>query len=811
MESLLRDLRHAARGLARSPGFAAVAILCLALGVGAATAIFSFADTLLLRAAPFPAADRLVVIYGQFVKDGIDWAPMSGYEYLDLAEQAKSLEKTAALIPLTLNLTGDGGEPTRVNCGRVSAGLFDLLRVPPEIGRTFTASEDVFGRNEVVILSYALWQRHFEGSPAVLGRRILLDDKPFEVVGVMPRSFRALIPNQELWVPIAMNLAALPPRSARGLSVVGRLAPGASSQKLEAELAVIADRFVREYPEAYPADGGFRLHFRSIREEMAGRFGPMVLFVSFAAVLVLLIACANVASLLLARALTREREMALRAALGARRSTIVRQLLVESALLSLVGGAVGVVLAYWALKALLTTIPSRVFPIMARVEFSGRALLFGLAAALLTGLLFGLAPAWRAFRVDVVERLKEGSKGSGGGERQPLRAGLVIAQVALALAVLSAATLLDRSLTKLQEVDPGFQAEGVLAAPLLLPRRLAAEPAQMTNWFGALVERMENIPGATSAGLVTQLPLVGDNLVAAVHAVGGDAGSAPVIAGFRGATSGYFKAFGIPLVQGRMFAPAEEQPRSKVALIDEKLARALWPGESPLGKRFYDDSFGPEAAVEVIGVVGSVRQNTLSEEADPAYYVPFAAARSPLAFLIVKTDGDPAGLSSGLREAVHGLDREVPLDDISTMKQRVADSLIRPRLAAVLSRFFGGASLLLTLIGVYGLLAVAVAARRRELGIRMALGESQQRIVQLVAKRSLVLVGAGLVAGLGLAFAMTRFAAEKFSALLYGVSAFDLGSLAIAAGLLFAAGLLATIVPAYRATRTSPVTALRAE
>lgn len=810
MESLLRDIRQAARGLARSPGFTAVAVLCLALGVGAATAIFSFADTLILRAAPYPAADRVVVIYGQFVRDGIDRSPLSGYEYLDLVAQAKSLGKSAAIIPLTLNLTGEG-EPARINCGRVSANLFDLLGVPPEIGRTFAISEDVFGQNQVAILSYSLWQRHFEGDKGVLGRRILLDDKPYEVVGVMPKSFRALAPNQDLWVPIAMNLAALPPRNARGLLIVSRLAPGVSIEKVGTELAVIAERFVREHPESYPPDGGFRLLPTPIRAELIGRFRPMVLFVSIAAALVLLIACANVASLLLARALAREREMALRAALGAGRGAIVRQLLVESTLLSLLGGAVGVVLAFWALKALLATIPERVFPVISRVEFSGRALLFGLAAAVLTGLVFGLAPAVRAFRVDVVERLKEGSKGSGGGERQPLRAGLVIAQVALALAVLTAAMLLDRSLARLDLVDPGFRAEGALTVPLIVPKRIAAEPGQMASWFGALVERLRALPGATSAGLVTQLPLVGDTNVTTVRAVGGDAGAAPVPAGFRGASSGYFAALGIPLVHGRLFAPAEEKPRSRVALVDEKLARALWPGTSPLGKSFYDEAFGPGAAVEVIGVVRPVRNRSLGEEPDPAYYLPFAAAGSPLAFVVVRTTGDPAGLSSALRQAVKDLDREVPVDDIETMKQRVANSLLRSRLASTLSRFFGGAALVLTVIGVYGLLAFAVATRRRELGIRMALGESHGRIVGLVAKRSLFLIGFGLLAGAALAAALAKVAADKLSSLLYGESVFDLGSLAIAAGLLIAAGLVATLLPAYRATRTSPVTALRAE
>ncbi|HXU32427.1 MAG TPA: ABC transporter permease [Thermoanaerobaculia bacterium] len=810
MESLLRDIRHAARGLARSPGFAGVAILCLALGVGAATAIFSFADTLILRAAPYPAADRVVVVYGQFQKDGIERSPLSGYEYLDLVAQSKSLAKSAALIPLTLNLTGEG-EPTRINCGRVSANLFDLLQVPPEIGRTFAVAEDVFGQNQVAILSYALWQRHFSGDKGVLGRKILLDDKPYEVVGVMPKGFRALVPNQELWVPIAMNLAALPPRTARGLAIVSRLAPDASIETLGTELRVIAERFVREHPESYPADGGFRLLASPIRAELIGRFRPMVLFVSITAALVLLIACANVASLLLARALAREREMALRAALGAGRGAIVRQLLVESTLLSLLGGAVGVVLADWALHALLATIPARVFPVIARVEFSGRALAFGLAAALLTGLIFGLAPALRAFRVDVVERLKEGSKGSGGGERQPLRAGLVIAQVALALAVLTAATLLDRSLARIDRIDPGFRPEGVLTAPLIVPKRIAADRPQVAAWFGALAERLSGLPGATSAGLVTQLPLVGDNEYTVVRAVGGDAGAAPLPAGIRGVSAGYFSALGIPLVNGRLFAPAEENPRSRVALVDEKLARALWPGTSPLGKSFYDDAEGPGAAVEVIGVVGPVRHASLSDEAQPTYYVPFATTGSSLAFLVVRTNGDPAGLARPLREAVRELDRDVPVDDIATMKQQVANSLLRSRLASILSRFFGGAALLLTVIGVYGLLAFAVVSRRRELGIRMALGESRGGIIRLVAKRSSFLIGFGLLAGVGLAALLARVAAEKLSSLLYGTSAFDLGALAIAAGLLLAAGLAATIVPAYRATRTSPVTVLRAE
>ncbi len=810
MESLLRDIRLAARGLARSPAFTVVAALCLALGVGAATAIFSFADTLILRAAPYPEADRVVVVYGQFLRDGIDRSPISGYEYLDLVAQSKTLGKSAAVVPLMINLTGDG-EPTRISCGRVSANLFDLFQVPPEIGRTFSQSEDVFGQNQVAVLSYALWQRRFEGDPKVLGRKILLDEKPYEVVGVMPKSFRALAPNQDLWIPIAMNLSALPPRNARGLVTISRLAPGASFEGLESELAVIADRFVREHPGDYPPDGGFGLHAEPIRGEVIGRFRPMILFVSVAASLVLLIACANVASLLLARALAREREVALRAALGAGRGVIVRQLLVESLLLSLLGGAVGVVFAFWALKALLATIPEQVFPVISRVEFSGRALGFGFLAAVVTGLLFGLAPAFRAFRVDVVERLKEGSKGSGGGEKQPLRAALVIVQVGLALAVLAAAMLLDRSLARLDRVDPGFRAEGALTVPLIVPKRIAGEPARMASWFGALEERLRGLPGATDAGLVTQLPLVGDNVVSGVRAEGGDSGAPPLRVGVRGASSGYFAALGIPLVQGRLFAPAEENPNARVALVDEKLARALWGSENPLGKSFYDDSLGPKAALEVIGVVGPVRHFSLAEEPEPTFYLPFAAAQSALAFVVVRSSSDPAGLSNALRQAVHELDPGIPVDDIETMQQRVANSLVRSRLASTLSRFFGGASLLLTVIGVYGLLAFSVATRRRELGIRMALGESRSGIVALVGQRAAILVGLGLVGGLGLSVLFARLAADNLSSLLYGGKVLDPGALAIAAALLIGAGLIATFVPAYRATRTPPVTVLRAE
>ncbi|HXU44626.1 MAG TPA: ABC transporter permease [Thermoanaerobaculia bacterium] len=808
METILRDLRFAVRGIARHPAFSFVAVFCLALGIGATTAIFSFVDALLLRAAPFPEAGKVVVVYGNFVRDDIR-IPLSGYEFLDLRAQARSFHKAAAGIELTMSMTGDG-EPVLVHAARVSADLFDLLGVPPELGRAFTPEEDRFGQNRVAILSNPFWQRRFSGDPKVIGKTVELDGAPFEIVGVMPAEFRTFGGGQDLWIPIAMNLGALPPREARGLSIFARLAPGATLESAGNEMDVIASRFVRAYPSSYPQDGGYRLVLVPIREVYVGGFEPMFLFLSVAVSLVLLVACANVASLLLARALGRDREMAVRAALGAGRRAIVRQLLVESTVLSLLGGALGVLFAVWGLHALHAGLPPESFPLLGRVAFSGRALAFGLLAAVVTGLLFGLAPALRAFRTDVAGSLKEGSKGSEGAGRQPLRAGLVVAEVALSLVVLAAAGLLGRSLGRLAAVDPGFQPKGVLSA-LILPRSLADQPRRLVNFYRALEARLRALPGATAVGLVSQLPLGGDDIVASVRAIGGDPTAPPTYASYRAATPGYFAALGIPLLKGRTFTDAEGVEGSRVAVVDELLARGFWGEQNPLGRTFYDESNGPGSPLEVIGVVGSIHHDSLRKKPQAAYYVPFASTAIPLAYVVVRTGGDPAQLAGPLREAVAELDRNLPLDDLKTMPERVRGSMVRARLAATLASIFGAVSLVLTLIGVYGLIAFAVASRRREFGIRMALGETQGGVVALVLRRSLALVGLGVGAGLVLSLLAAQLAAAKFAQLLFGVSAFDAASFAGACLALLGAGFLASAIPALRSTRTPPSAALRTE
>ncbi len=813
MESLLRDLRLAVRGLFSNPGFAGVAIFCSALGIGASVTIFSFLDPLLLRPVAYPEPERIVGLFNRFSNLGVDQGPLSGHELFDLRDHVQSFDEVGAVVPTILNLAptaeSGGGEPEQLKVGRASANLFDLLGVKPAVGRTFTPEEDRFGENRVALLSHPFWLRRFGGARDVVGKKLLLDGAPFEVVGVMPPRYRLGNNDHDLWIPLAPNLDNIPPRDARGLLVFAHLKDGVTLERAQAELGVEAQRWITEFPTYYTAESGYGLVAVPVVEVAVGKIAPTLVFLGATVGLVLLIACANVASLLLARALAREREMAVRTAMGASRRDLLRQLLVESAVLALLGGAVGALFATWGVAALAATVPATRLPGIVDVAVSGRVLGFSILISLASGLLFGLAPAIGALRTKPSAVLKEGGRTVAG--KRPLRSLLVAAEVALATVVLIAAGLLARSLFSLQKVDPGFEADGLLTAPLILPPAQYPTPEKRGAFFNDLLDRMRAAPGVQGAAGVTALPMLFGGATAVVQEEGRGEDDAGQLASVRRATSGYFATMAIPFREGTDFS-ASDGLGSKSIILDVLTAKELWPGASAIGRSVtVRTSLGGTTSHSVIGVVESIRNTGLAGEMNPLVYLPYAAAPEPLLAIAIRSTGDPAALAPALRRAVAEIDPTQPLGDILPMNERIAQTLSRPRLAGFLGVGFGAVALVLAVVGVYGVIAYAARSRRREIAVRMALGARRIDAVGLIVRQGILLVGSGVVLGLGLAVLVVRLYAGKLGEFLFGIGVYDPWTFVGVPLALIVCGLLASAIPAFFAARTSPGLALRGE
>ncbi len=805
------DLGFALRGLRRSPGFAAAAVLCLALGIGANTAVWSVLDAVLLSPLPFAAPERLVLVWGRQPAEEMEEMPASGAEFLDYRDQARSLTGIAALINRYVNLTGDGA-PERVAAARVSASLFPLLGVEAALGRTFLPEEDRLGNEKVAVLAHDLWRRRYGGDPGVVGRKILVSDEPFTVVGVMPADFRFKVGmfEHELWVPVAINEEKLPPRGFRGLTVVGRLAPGTTLKRAQAEMDVLAASFRRDFPDVYPPDSGFGIRLTPLHEQLVGDLRPALGVLMATVALVLLIACANVANLLLARATARQKEVAIRAALGASRGGLLRQFLTESVVLALLGGAVGLLLAGIGIRALVAAAPG--LPRLGEVRIDAGVLAFTLAVSLSTGLLFGLAPALRAFRHDVQATLKEGGKTSGGGGagRHRLRSALVVAEVAVALVVLVGAGLLGRSLLRLAALDLGFDAGEVLTLQVYVSPTKYADGAQQTAHVERLLAELGRLPGVRHAGAVTGLPLseVQFLVETAVEGHPSEEGRAEPLFDWRPIAGDYFGAMGIPLARGRAFDSRDHAGASPVAIVDETLAARYWPGRDPLGRRLMLTTGQPGNVLvwrTVVGVAGHVRALALEGESREQVYTPLAQSPSPYVSLALRTRGDPLRLAAAARQAVWAVDPDQPVDRVQAMAEIVAAAGAGRRSFTALLAAFAAVALALATVGVYGVMAYSVAQRRHEIGIRMAMGARPADVLRLVARQGLRLVASGLALGAALSLAAGRWVAS----VLYGVDARD--PLTLAAVALFLGGvvLLASFVPARRAARVDPVTSLR--
>ena len=814
METFLQDVRYGARVLAKHKAFTAVAVLTLALGIGANTAIFSVVNELLLRPMPYRDAERVVMLW-EVTPGGRRQNTTSRANFRAWREQGQSFESVAAFSDQRLNLTG-AGEPEEVSVQLATPDLFKVLGVEPIHGRVLT-EEDGRAASAGVVLSNGFWKRRFGGDPQLVGKPITLNGNPFNVVGIMPPSFQWYIRQRsgtgrpaEMWIVLPM-----PPPSGAGanergrfLVAVGRLKPGVPVEQAAAEMKTIHARLEQDSP----FNKGYTAEVVPLREQLFGNVRPALLVLLGAVGLVLLIACANVANLLLSRVAAREKEIALRTALGARRTRVIRQLLTESLLLSLLGSAVGLLVAWWGIGALVAISPRDLVNLQ-NVGINFTVLGWTLGISILTGIIFGIAPALEATRVNLNDALKEGggkgAEGQGSRSRR-LRGALVIAEVALALMLLASAGLLVKSFLRLQKINTGFETENVLTMVLRLPAAKYKEDAQYVSFFRQALERIRALPGVREAGMVNFLPLYGGLGSATGFTVEGRPAPPPgegPSTNVRVADGGYFRALGIPIIRGRNFTEAEDSEARGVVLVSETFARKYFPGEDPLGQRIRVAMAEDPPPLEIIGVVGDVRYDSLTDEAEPTVYEPHPELTYPFMTLAIRTVGDTTSLTPAVRREISSMDPDQPISDVRTMEQVMADTVGRQRFNTLLLGIFAGLATLLAAVGIFGVMNYSVTLRTREIGLRMALGAQPGRVLMLVLRQGLLLTLIGIAVGLAGALALTRV----MSGLLFGVGATDPTTFAAIVILLGVVSLIACYIPARRATRVDPLTALKYE
>ena len=803
MTSLLHDLRYALRTLNASRGFAVVSILTLALGIGVTSTMFSVVNTLLLRPLPFRDAERLVALRGSRASTGGSEIPISYADFLDWRSRSKTLEDAAIVTNRDYTLS-TGEEPEYVDAQGISANLFTLLGVSPMLGRSFRVDEDRPGAERVVILSHALWQRRFAKSPKVIGSAVRLDGEPYTVVGVMPPDFNFPYTSQ-LWTPIALDPA--PTRGNRFYEGIGRMKPGESAERVEQELDAIADALAAEYPET---NAGRSAMVRPYREWVVGDARSAVLILFGSVGLVLLIACANVANLMLARAAGREREMAVRTALGAARARIVRQLLTESVLLGIVGAAAGALIAVWALEGIKTGLLPGDLPYWWRFDVDGRVLAFTAAVAVLTGVLFGLAPALQGARANLTVTLREGGRGASGGRRQHrLRGALVISEIALSVVLLVGASLMIRSFIRLQRIDTGFDPDRVLTMRVNLAGTAYDSVRVRTRFVTRLLPEIEALPGVQSAGMVSYVPLSQSNTQSAVDVEGvpAERGQEPIVS-WRPVSADYLRTLGISLVRGRQITPQEVSDSAMVAIISETMAEKVFGGSEALGRRFRFGTSGTNPWFTVVGVARDIVMNPLDRSPANQAYLPFSTrAGRTITITVRAATSSPAQLAPAITRAVHALDASLAPYEVRTMNDLFQGTVWTRRLYGWLFAAFAAVALVLATVGVYGVISYAVAQRTREMGVRIALGAQRADVLRLVVGEGMGLALAGAVLGTLGALAASRL----LSSLLVDVSAIDRVSFVTVPLVLTAVALLASYLPARRATRVDPMEALRGE
>jgi len=802
-DEMFQDLRFGLRMLLKHKGFTTIAILTLSLGIGANTAIFSIVNAVLLRPLSFAEPERLVWIgagSGADKEQGVTPA-----DFLDYREQSRSFAQLAASVSdgIAVNLSG-GGEPERLKGGLVTANYLDVFGVKPSLGRTFVAEEGLEGGELVAVLSHALWQRRFGGDPAIINQKIMLSNRKFTVIGVMPPQFQ-YPPGVEIWQPFSFPASpqnAFRSRELHFLRPVARLKPGVNRAQAQAEVETIARKLQALYPKT---NANQSLFLMPLQERLVGNIRLTLLTMLGAVGCVLLIACANVANLLLARASARGREIAVRSALGASRGRVTRQLLTESLALALLGASGGMLLAKWGVK-LLVALSADYLPRADEVHINAPVFGFTLAVALLTGLLFGLAPALQSARLDLTEALKEGGRGAGGGARGHRTLNLlVVGEVAMAMMLLIGAGLLINSFVRLQQVNPGFDEKNLLTARIDVPNPYA-QPEKKQQFFEQLQQRVAALPGVEAVGLITELPLTEQSADFKFKIEGRPEptpGQDPH-ADIRSINHDYFRAMRIPLLKGRHFTEADVRDRAKVVLISDELARLYFAGEDPLGRRLLL-SWMNKLSYEVIGIVGDIRHRGLDSGLRQTIYFP--SLHLGYANLVIRTTNDPVSLAAAVRREVAAIDPNQPVANIKTMERWVSESVAQPRFRTLLLGLFSGAALLLAMVGIYGVMSYAVSQRTREIGIRLALGAQTGTVLKLALGQGMKLAGLGMALGLLASLALTRLMKN----LLFGVSATDPLTFAVIALLLMAVALLACYLPARKATKIDPLSALRSE
>ncbi|HEX8140377.1 MAG TPA: ABC transporter permease [Pyrinomonadaceae bacterium] len=811
MGTLWQDLRYGARMLTKSPGFTVIAVVALALGIGANTAIFSVVNTILLRPLAYKDSQQLVLINHNYQKINLK-ASVSAPGYVHYRDTAKSFSYVAAITGWNVNLTGEG-EPERLQGMAVTANLFPLLGAEAARGRTLLPQENQTGNDRVVVLSDALWHRRFGADPNIVGKSITLNGEPHTIVGVMPSSFqfgRELGQVVDLWAPIAWTPEQLSPDNLTNeyLSVLARLKPGVSITQAQAEMDAIAANLRQQYmPGSDNTEWGLSLE--SFNELIVGDIRPALLVLLGAVALVLLIACANVANLMLARATGRQKEIAIRTALGASRARVVRQLLTESVLLSVIGGGLGLLLAMWGVDLLLKLNEGRI-PRAYEIGVDFNVLLFTLGVSLLTGIIFGLAPAFQTSRIQLNDTLKEGGRTGAGPARHRVRDLLVVAEVSLTVVVLVGAGLLLRSFIRLQEVNPGFQPRNLLVMQVSLPAFKYGDAQQRALFYQQMLDRVRSLPGVKGAATVSSLPMSGQNSSGSFRIEGREVpqGQSPPHGDRWSASADYFKTMSIPLIRGRYFTERDTADAPGVAIIDETMARKYWPTEDPVGKRItFEGTEDKPRWREIVGIVGHVRHKGLEGESRVQYYTPYMQRPPGSMFLVVQAATDPASLTGSVRGAINEIDRDLPVYRVTTMERLVSESLAQRRFSMFLLGTFAALALILAVVGLYGVMSYTVTQRTHEIGIRMALGAQTGDVLRMVLRQGLTFTLVGLGVGLLGAFAMTRV----MTGLLFGVSASDPLTFGGVAVLLSLVALAACYIPARRATRVDPMIALRYE
>jgi putative ABC transport system permease protein len=822
---MLNEIKVALRGLAKSPGFTVIAIATLALAIGANSAVFSLINALLVRPLPYQQPAKLALVWEQFAAQGLDRIPVSPPEYLDLEKAFKSGPQLASFTYQTFNL-GAGDVPERISGALVTPTLFPLLGVEPIKGRTFAREEQGQGHDDMVVISERLWKRRFNSDPSLIGKSLLLNGRNYTVIGIMPAKFEFPIPlfgvqgNQfaervDIWKPVAFTPTELKDRGNRSYGLITRLRSDVSPVKAQAELDTIIADWIRAYPDNY-SGARFGARIYPLQDQVVGGMRTGLAILLGAVVFVLLIACANLATMLLARASARERELAIRIALGAGRWRLLRQMLTESVLLALAGAAGGVVLSIWGLE-LLKQIGARTVPRLAEVNIDLIVLMVIAVVAVGTGILFGLIPAFASAKPELTEALKEGGRSSTtGARRNQLRNSLVVAEIALALVLLVGAGLLLKSYARVQNIDPGFDRHNVLTAEIDLPDTKYPPRGSsdynhgqaIINFWNEALRRVRQLPGVEAAGGTIVLPLSGSNTDSSFAIEGRSTGAKEPTPDeeLRTISPDYFRVIKTPLLRGRFFAESDNIDAPGVVIINDALAKKYWPNEDALGKRItFSDTRKPDPKwLTIVGIVRSIRHRALDVDPQSEYYLPLAQDPERTMVLTVRSTQDPRTLTSAIRREIQSIDPDQPIANVRTLEAVTADSIAPRRMSVLLLGAFAGIALLLAGVGIYGVISYLVVQRTHEIGVRMALGAQRHDVLRLVVGHALKLVGIGTAIGLVLAFLSTR----TLSALLYSVGAFDATTFVFVTVTLAAVALLASYIPALRATRADPMIAL---